>query len=194
MDSVNYYDDNAAAFYDSTFAVEMGALYREFLLLVPNGSGILDAGCGSGRDALAFKQAGFDVVAFDASKKLCERARQLLGQDVHHARFDTFTTSKQFSGIWCCASLLHVSRDDLPQTMQKLVDLLVPSGVMYLSFKYGQGEVTRDGRTFTNMDEENLEELLGHIPAVSLLKAWQTGDKRPDRANERWLNAIIRKG
>jgi hypothetical protein len=41
-------------------------LYKPFLSLLPPGGHILDAGCGSGRDALEFKRWGF---AFELALK-----------------------------------------------------------------------------------------------------------------------------
>ena len=55
QDTLSYYDGNADDFVESTFEVSMEDLYREFLPQVPEGGHILDAGCGSGRDALFFK-------------------------------------------------------------------------------------------------------------------------------------------
>lgn len=66
-DTLAYYDSNADAFVESTFQVSMEELYREFLPLLPEGGHILDAGCGSGRDALFFKRNGYRVSAFDGS-------------------------------------------------------------------------------------------------------------------------------
>jgi hypothetical protein len=49
--TTNYYDNNARKYFDSTVDVDMEPLYERFLLHVPIGGSILDAGCGSGRDS-----------------------------------------------------------------------------------------------------------------------------------------------
>ncbi|MDK2666751.1 class I SAM-dependent methyltransferase, partial [Vibrio vulnificus] len=70
-------------------------LYDQFLPhLNPNGA-ILDAGCGSGRDAKHFKALGFKVTAFDANQALVELASRHLEQRVIHAKFDTFREKKK---------------------------------------------------------------------------------------------------
>ena len=64
--SLGHYRQHAEAYAASTRHVDMAPLYARFLPHVPAGVRILDAGCGSGRDALAFLQRGYAVEAFDA--------------------------------------------------------------------------------------------------------------------------------
>ena len=63
----SYYDDNAKLFFDQTFAIDMSDLYSPFLDRLPAKATILDAGCGSGRDTLAFSRQGYQVLSFDAA-------------------------------------------------------------------------------------------------------------------------------
>ena len=53
--TLDYYDINALGFFESTFKVDMESLYQLFLRYLPDHAFILDLGCGSGRDTLAFK-------------------------------------------------------------------------------------------------------------------------------------------
>jgi SAM-dependent methyltransferase len=62
-DTQNYYEQNAEQFFADTIAVDMSALYARFLASIPAGGSILDAGCGSGRDAKAFALRGYRVAA-----------------------------------------------------------------------------------------------------------------------------------
>ena len=82
MKTKNYYDNNAQGFVDSTFTVDMQSLYQPFLNLLPDFGRILDLGCGSGRDALAFKNMGYQIKAMDYSEELVKQARKLTGIDV----------------------------------------------------------------------------------------------------------------
>ena len=53
--NIDYYEQNAEEFFASTVLVDMATLHsRFFLAKIPSGGHILDAGCGSGRDAKAF--------------------------------------------------------------------------------------------------------------------------------------------
>jgi SAM-dependent methyltransferase len=63
--TLDYYDSHAEEFLERTATVSIEHLYEPFLALVPQGGRILDAGCGSGRDAAEFARRGYEVVAFD---------------------------------------------------------------------------------------------------------------------------------
>lgn len=186
-----YYTENAQSFFESTVSVDVQKLYDQFLPhLDPNGA-ILDAGCGSGRDAKHFKVLGFRVTAFDANQALVELASRHLEQHVIHAKFDTFRAEpNSFDGIWACASLLHVPDKELGATFFTLSQLLRPQGLFYCSFKYGQAAQVRNGRFFTDMDEHKLHATLTTSP-LTIKQTWVTSDVRPGRGSEQWLNAIL---
>ncbi|GGD59624.1 class I SAM-dependent methyltransferase [Lacimicrobium alkaliphilum] len=188
--SLDYYQQHAQAFFEGTVDVDMQLLYQRFLPLLPAGAHILDAGCGSGRDAFYFLQQGYRVTAFDASAELVAMASELTAIDVRHCRFDEMTLSEPVQGIWACASLLHVPHADLAATFAHLASFLESGGWFYCSFKYGQGEVCRDGRTFSNLDEAGLESVI-NATSLKLKESWQTADLRPGREQERWLNALL---
>ena len=193
VETIDYYNNNAESFVTSTEQLDMSALYAEFLPRVIAGGHILDAGCGSGRDAWHFKQQGFTVSAFDASNEMANIASQRLGQPVQTLTFEQLNEQNKYDGIWCCASLLHVARPQLPAVFTRLQQAMKPGAVLYLSFKYGDGEREVNGRRFTDLDETSLSQLLLQLPALRLLKSWQSRDKRPDRLKDIWLNAIISK-
>jgi len=220
LSNEDYYRQNAQRFFTDTASVDMSAFYPPFVDCLPPGARILDAGCGSGRDVKAFSEMGFDVEAFDASAELVALARQLSGKPIAQMRFQDVDAVEKYDGIWCCASLLHVSDAELPGVMTKLAMALKPGGVGYLSFKHGRGEREKDGRRFTDMDASGLQKLVERINtpggpltknmteikseagsedttvkrfALEIDKIWQTGDVRIGRGDEVWLNAIIRK-
>ncbi|WP_286715540.1 class I SAM-dependent methyltransferase [Marinobacter sp. tcs-11] len=160
----DFYEKQAERFFQDTVAVDMQPLYQRFLQHVPQGEPILDAGCGSGRDALAFKRLGYSVHAFDASTALATMASELLGQPVDVLRFENFICGVQYAGIWACASLLHVSEAELPDVFVKLWQALLPDGVLYCSFKYGDTARCTGGRHFTDANEERLERWTNGLP------------------------------
>jgi hypothetical protein len=51
-----YYDSEAESFFANTVDVDMSSLYEPFLSELAEGASILDAGCGSGRDARSFHE------------------------------------------------------------------------------------------------------------------------------------------
>ena len=188
--TIDYYQQNADEFFNGTINVDMSNIYQHFTQNLPTGALILDAGCGSGRDSKAFLDMGYQVEAFDASSEMVKRASKYTGLDVKYAVFDDVTAIDKYDAIWCCASLLHVPESDLPTTLLKLTDALKPNGIWYLSFKYGSEQREKDGRLFTDVNEERLATLVSAMPHVEVKRTWITEDNRPDR-NERWINAIL---
>lgn len=188
--TLQFYENNAEQFAEDTLDVDMSALYKCFLAMLPESSRILDAGCGAGRDTAAFLRAGYQVEAFDASTKLTHIAQRISGITVQNTTFIDFHSSQPFAGIWACASLLHVPASEMQATLKHLAGLLQPKGVMYVSFKYGADDIERNGRSFTNCTEQRLESFLKNT-GLNIHETWLTGDQRPDRASEQWLNALL---
>ena len=74
----------------------------------------------------------------------------------------------------------------------RLFKALKPNGVCYMSFKYGDSDREKEGRSFTDLNEQQAYDLLKQIVQALLLQQWITVDKRPD-STEEWLNILIRK-
>ena len=190
--NIEYYNENAESFFAGTVNADMSLWRDKFESFIPDGGRILDAGCGSGRDSKAFRQHGFSIVAFDASREMCKRASEFLGENVWQMRFDEMSFDEEFDGVWACASLLHVPADDINLIMKKLHKALKPQGKAYVSFKYGEGTVMRGERTFCDFTEETVETLLDEA-GFEMIEVGITSDIRPDRGDEKWVNAIVRK-
>ncbi|MFC3071450.1 class I SAM-dependent methyltransferase [Phenylobacterium soli] len=194
MSNIGFYDENAEDYFRRTVDSDMTAARRLFASQVAPGGRVLDAGCGSGRDALAFHQMGFEVTATEAAPRLAEIARRHTGLVVDVLTFDQMAWRDHFDGIWACGSLLHVPRVDLPATLRRLRDALVPGGAWFMSFKYGPFERPANGRRFTDLDEEGAAELLAQVRGLQLISMDVVGDSRADRSGERWLSLLCRRG
>ena len=192
MKTIDYYNKHAEEFTTSTFEVDMKSLYQPFLAELPEGAGILDVGCGSGRDTLAFKNKGYQVDAIDYSEELVKKATRLTGIPIKLKSFYEVDDYEAYDGIWACASLLHCERSRLAEVLKKMVQALKPNGVIYMSFKYGDSDRDQDGRQFTDLDENQAEALLEQFDNVQHIQQWVTLDQRPDR-QEKWLNLLWKK-
>lgn len=168
--TLDYYDINALGFFESTFKVDMESLYQPFLRYLPDKAFILDLGCGSGRNTLAFKDKGYQVAATDYSKELVDKASQFTGIDVRFESFYELSELNQYDGIWACASLLHCERKRLSEVLEKILKALKVNGICYMSFKYGTGDRYKDGRKFTDMDESQAQSLLKKFDNILLLQ------------------------
>ncbi|WP_437890809.1 class I SAM-dependent methyltransferase [Phytobacter sp. V91] len=190
--TINYYQQHAQAFFSDTIGVDMASLYAPFIAHLAPGACVLDAGCGSGRDARAFVEMGYAVEAFDASSEMVRMATEHSGLPVKQMTFNEVEACNRYDGIWCCASLLHVPAQELPQVMSTLAQALKSGGIWYVSFKYGDSEREKGGRHFSDLTEAGLNALVAQLTGIRVQSMWTTQDKRPDRS-ETWLNALLRK-
>ncbi|MBS5125678.1 MAG: methyltransferase domain-containing protein [Clostridium sp.] len=194
MNTLDYYNKNSEEYFNSTLNVDMTNTYKEFLKLVPEGGKILDLGCGSGRDSMNFMKLGYEVTAVDGSKELAKKASALLGKEVIASTFEELELKEKFHGIWACASLLHIKREDLKTVLNNLYNNLEDNGVFYMSFKYGEKEYVDDkNRYFNCFTDESIISFINENTKFNILGLYITEDKL-GRVNEvKWLNLICNK-
>lgn len=192
--TINYYNDNATAFVSSTISADFKQIQDKFLGLLPKQGTILDFGCGSGRDTKYFLNAGMHVDAVDGSEEICKLASEYIGIPVRKMLFEELDTRNRYDGIWACSSILHLSKEALKDVLKKMVEALKKYGVIYTSFKYGTFEGERNGRFFTDFTEETFQKFIKDISGIHIEEIWITGDVRPVRGSEQWLNLILRRG
>ncbi len=191
--TLNYYQENTDRFVSGTVGVDFSSVTDRFLQYLRPGAEILDFGCGSGRDTRYFLERGYRVDAVDGSPKLCSCAEKLTGIPVRCMLFQELDEDSRYDGIWACASILHVSKEELPDIFRRMLRALKPEGILYTSFKYGEFEGIRGGRYFTDFTEASFREFLSLFPELQKEEEWITGDARPERQEEKWLNVILRK-
>ncbi|WP_295632832.1 bifunctional 2-polyprenyl-6-hydroxyphenol methylase/3-demethylubiquinol 3-O-methyltransferase UbiG [uncultured Mitsuokella sp.] len=189
--TLQYYNRKASSFVQETVDVEFSALQNEFISKIRKGGRILDLGCGSGRDSKAFLSQGFDVVSIDGSEKMAELASEYIGQSVICSTFQDYQPEEKFDGIWACASLLHLTKEDIVSVIQKMTDVLNTGGIFYVSFKYGDFSGERNGRFFTDLNERSFGALIAKIPKLKIQHQYITNDARPRRSAEKWLNVFL---
>jgi 2-polyprenyl-3-methyl-5-hydroxy-6-metoxy-1,4-benzoquinol methylase len=187
--NIDYYNKNADSFFEGSVNADMSYERDRFISLLPAGGKVLDAGCGSGRDSKAFLERGFEITAFDASEEMCKRASEYIGQEVINMLFQDVTYKDEFDGVWASASLLHVSIEELPAIIRKMNEALKSGGVMYASFKYGDGIQMRGERRFSDFNEKSIVPLFENA-GFKIIYNEVGADNRPGRENEMWVNVI----
>ena len=199
--TIEYYDQFAQDYVNTTQSVDFHLIQERFLSalnaafpeVAAKDIRILDFGCGSGRDSKYFLEQGYVVSALDGSEELCRYAASYAGIPVRNIRFEDFHEVNHYEGIWACASILHLPYKELTVVLSNIYEALAPGGVFYTSFKYGVGEKDRGSRHFTDMTEESFGELLNAVPGFRVIDEWTSGDVRPGREAEGWLNIILQK-
>jgi 2-polyprenyl-3-methyl-5-hydroxy-6-metoxy-1,4-benzoquinol methylase len=189
-----FYNKNARQFCGSTKRLNLGKLYSPFLKELPSGAHILDAGCGSGRDTKAFLEKGYKVKAIDASHEVALIATKFTGQHCQTVLFQNMDFHHEFDGIWACASLLHISHQEMPIVLRRFANALKQDGVLFVSLKEGQGEhIAEDGRFFSHYTIKDFTALLTGGGLFRAMRVWKT--TAPDSSGQitGWLNFLARK-
>lgn len=191
--TLDYYNKNAESFYTSTKDVDFHITQDKFLSYLCRQAKILDFGCGSGRDTKYFLDKGYNVESWDGSIELCRLASEYTGVQVQNKMFSELEAVSVYDGIWACSSILHLPLDELKTVLQKMNRALKKNGVIYTSFKYSEFSGWRNGRYFTDMTEHTFDILLCDVKGLERVEQWITGDVRPNRGDEKWLNLLLRK-
>lgn len=190
--SKNYYDENYEEYFKNTIDADMSEMIERFLSYLKPGARILDAGCGVGRDTKVFLQKGYEVEAFDSSIQMCRISSEYTGQQTRLLKFENMDYENEFDGIWACASLLHVSREDLPDVFSRLEKALKIYGVLYASFKLGS-DYSEQGRNFISFSEEEITKFIMDYTRFTINESILTSDVRKHVSDVNWINLILEK-
>ena len=186
-----YYNEHSKDFIENTINCDMSVQYNFFEKYLNNPKTILDLGFGSGRDSLYFMNKGYTVYSLDPTEEFCKNGKRIGLKNVYQLTAQEMQFENLFDGIWACASLLHVPSKELNDVFKKCYKSLKNDGIMYCSFKYGEFEGERNGREFTDLNEELFNQYINNT-GFKVLEYLITEDVRPDR-NEKWLNVILKK-
>ena len=185
--TLDFYDSDPEGYCVKTFGADMSAIRERFTRHLEDGAEVLDLGCGSGRDSLAFMEQGFSVTSVDGSEGMCREARKRTGLDVRRLLFSELDHTDRFDGVWACASLLHARSDELPAVMSLIHRALKDNGILFCCFKLGSFEGVRDGRWYTDMTESSLAELL-EASGFEPLEVWTS-----ENDGTSWANSVSRR-
>lgn len=187
-----YYETNAKRYAAETFSADLSEQYKAFLPLLKPQAAILDVGSGSGRDACYFRKKGYRVTALEPSMNLCQEIRNVFPGEIVCCDIQNYRPATRFDGIWACASLLHLTEDDLLRFFEHLDLYLNDGGILYFSGKNGisTGEA-EDGRYFLEFNEQLVEKILAVNKRLVPERLWYTEDVS-GRNGFRWLNGVMR--
>jgi SAM-dependent methyltransferase len=193
LDPYEYYNQYASIYFENTVNLDVSDLIEPFTSYLEEGASVLDLGCGSGRDSLTFLEMGYDVTALDGSEEMCSLAGIHTDLDVLHMQYDDLDFEEVFDGIWACASLVHLEKEDLPGILRKISKALKPGGIFYMSVHKGNFEGIRHQRYFSEYTELELEQIISQFSELKILDIWQTDDVRQKKDDQQWLNLLVQK-
>jgi len=187
-----YYNVHSDEYVERTVNIEMNPLYEKFCPLLPNGSSILDAGCGSGRDSRYFIDQGYRVQSFDASEEMVRISSEFTGQKTRCLQFKEMDYSEEFDGIWSSACLLHVPDEDLELVFGKFLAALKSNAYWLMTFKKGKDEGVEGGRYFNYHTEQSLRKLIEKFPDLQVID-FSEEDSFDMGRDLTWIQVVLRK-
>ena len=187
--TIEYYNNNAEEYYGRSANADLGDAIARFAGYLPDGARIIDIGCGSGRDAAAFIDMGYDAVGLDASVEMARVAREMFGIEVIVADMASWVTDEPYDGVWCCASLLHLGDSEVERFFRNLSGNVADGGVVFISVKTGiETGIDENGRFMRNFEEDELCGMLGDA-GFEVKESWTTDDNL-GRGGFCWINVI----
>ena len=152
------YDTDAAAFakdwHKQPAPVDLQAIVTRFFVM---GGATADIGCGSGREVAWLNANGFPAMGFDAAHGLLAEARR------HYPNL-TFGYAElpelhgiapnTFDNVLCETVIMHLAPALIAPSVRRLLDVVKPGGVFYLSWRVTDDASTRDahGRFYAAFD------------------------------------------
>lgn len=118
-----------------------------------------DIGCGSGRDVAWLAANGFPAVGYDPSEGLLGQARaRHPGCRFENAALPELIgiAAETFANVLCETVIMHMAPGLIPTSVRRLVDILRPEGILYLSWRVTRGTAQRDrsGRLYAAVGRE----------------------------------------
>ncbi|MHA1612836.1 MAG: class I SAM-dependent methyltransferase [Promethearchaeota archaeon] len=140
----------------------------EFKGYLPLGSSVLEIGMGPGSD-LTIMENFFKVTGSDFSEIFIDRYRK------HHPSLDlmlldavTLETERKFNGIYSNKVLIHLTRDELEQSIRSQENVLDEGGIICHSFWYGDREEDYDGLRFIYYNENHLQNFFNRFDILKI--------------------------
>ena len=106
-----------------------------------------DIGCGSGREVAWLNANGFPAKGVDASTGLLGEARARYPQlEFAHAELPGLggIAANTYDNVLCETVIMHLDRALVPLSVRRMLEIVKPSGVLYLSWRVTEGENHRD--------------------------------------------------
>ncbi|TCK56472.1 2-polyprenyl-3-methyl-5-hydroxy-6-metoxy-1,4-benzoquinol methylase [Flavobacterium sp. 90] len=197
--TIKSYNKTASEYQKVVSSFELLPEINEFILKVNKGGEILDLGCGPGHHALFFSNNDFSVTGIDLSSEMIELAKKASVKS-NFKIMDILTLDFQkasFDGIWASASLLHIPKNKITPVLQKLKEILIKDGILYISLKQGNGSELFTDIRYGGVDKyyvyyqlEEIENILKKI-GFKILKIELKG-KRTTYDTNSWIHIFCK--
>lgn len=190
-----YYARNAGTLGQRYGDVTFEEVHGGVLDLLPSAPArVLDVGAGTGRDAAALAQRGYQVVAAEPVRELREVARSLHPSEnvcwVEESLPELSRLPGPFELALLSAVWMHLPPPVRGQAMERLAALLASSGLLVISLR--RGAPPTDRVMFDVPAEEVVRD--GERAGLRLVRLVEEGTDRLGRAEVWWQTVALRKG
>jgi len=161
----------------------------------------LDFGCGVGVDSNYMFSKGYFVKGIDISKGMLEIARKNYPElSFKLKEIKDIEEKEVYDGIVASCSLIHIPKEEVPETLRKFNSLLKKKGIIYISLQEGSSEEVfvdepfkPDEKLFLNIISFNEIKQLLDENNFSIIKYYQRKPKTKEELNYNKLFIIARK-
>ncbi|WP_081644493.1 bifunctional 2-polyprenyl-6-hydroxyphenol methylase/3-demethylubiquinol 3-O-methyltransferase UbiG [Thioalkalivibrio sp. AKL19] len=196
--ATRWYGTRAKVLVGQYEAVRFEAVHRWLLPHLPEATlgSVLDVGAGSGRDAAAFAERGYSVVAVEPTDLLREEAQRLHP----HSRIEWIddrlphlsqlrTAAYEFQLILLSAVWMHVAPEEREKSLGTLLGLLASDGVLAFTLRLAEPEAER-GMYGVSMEEL---ESLAVAQGLQVIHS-STNEDALNRKGIMWAEIAFRRG
>ncbi|HTB03443.1 MAG TPA: class I SAM-dependent methyltransferase [Bradyrhizobium sp.] len=157
-DTLAAYDTDAAAYakdwHEQPAPVDLQEIVARFFI---KGGSTADIGCGSGREVAWLNANGYPATGYDASDGLLAEARARYPHlKFAHAELPELKGIEggAFDSVLCETVIMHLGRAQIAPSVRRMLDIVKPGGVFYLSWRVTEEADQRDkhGRLYAAFD------------------------------------------
>ena len=168
QETLSAYDAKAASFaqdwHDQPAPSDLHAVVKRYF----RPGATADIGCGSGREVAWLTAEGFAATGYDASSGLLQQARARYPRLAFaFAALPELTgiADASFDNVLCETVIMHLPKAHIAPAVARMLEILKPGGIFYLSWRVAQGADQRDGqrRLYSAFDATVVTSLLSDI-------------------------------
>ena len=199
--TLNYYSQNSLKVAERYESADVTQLHDFLSSSLEPGGRLLELGCGSGRDAAFMVSQGFKVLATDGSASMVEQAKrhhpELAGHVVHLKMPDGLSNELGiFDGIYAVAVLMHLSLQEIENTISAVNSLLAAKGRFVFSVPARRNDVITNefdskGRRFTTLSPDGWKYLC--LKCNLQIVRTMISEDGLGRGGIVWMNCLVEK-
>ena len=146
-----YYENNAKHLSQRYESAKVDHIHSLLLKTFPSKSYLLEIGCGSGRDAAFMYRNGYDILAIDGSREMIAEAKQCHPElagclEVMKIPDELHFEPSFFDGVYCIATLMHLDKSGIDQTIEKVATILKAGSKFLFSVSVQRDDLDDQGK------------------------------------------------